>query len=78
MKNNITTFIGVDLAWKTEKNPSGIAVAQGNADAANLIFFTANLYSLIEISDFILNLCTENTKLARNMLIVMHRRIART
>jgi predicted RNase H-like nuclease len=52
-------FIGVDLTWKTEKNPSGIAVVQGNADGAALICYSDKLYSVEEISDFILNLCPE-------------------
>jgi predicted RNase H-like nuclease len=59
MKNSITIFIGVDFTWKTEKNPSGIAVVQGNADGAALICYSAKLYSVEEISDFILNLCPE-------------------
>ena len=32
-----STFIGIDLAWKSEHNPTGIAVLQGDHEGAQLV-----------------------------------------
>jgi predicted RNase H-like nuclease len=36
------TFIGVDLAWKSKKNPSGFAVAKGNRSGVSLCKVKSN------------------------------------
>ncbi len=77
MNNNITTFIGVDLAWRTGKNPSGIAVAQGNSEGAELICHHANRYSLVEISDIILSLSTDNTVIAVDAPLIINNQTGR-
>ena len=77
MNNNLTTFIGVYLAWRTGKNPSGIAVAQGNCEGAELICHHANRYSLVEISDIILSLCTDNTVIAVDAPLIINNQTGR-
>ena len=40
-----TTFIGIDLAWRSEKNPSGGAVLKGDRQGAHLVDVTVSLAS---------------------------------
>jgi predicted RNase H-like nuclease len=48
-----TTFIGVDLAWKTEGNHSGIAVLEGDARQVELRALADGLVSMAGVVDFI-------------------------
>ena len=48
-----TTFIGVDLAWKTEGNHSGIAVLEGDERQIELRTFADGLVSMAAVVDFI-------------------------
>jgi predicted RNase H-like nuclease len=48
-----TTFIGVDLAWKTEGNHSGIAVLEGDARHIQLRAFAEGLVSMAGVVAFI-------------------------
>jgi predicted RNase H-like nuclease len=48
-----TTFIGVDLAWKTESNHSGIAVLVGDERQVQLRALAEGLVSMAGVVDFI-------------------------
>ena len=48
-----TTFIGVDLAWKTEGNHSGIAVLLGDERQVQLHALAEGLISMADVVDFI-------------------------
>jgi predicted RNase H-like nuclease len=50
-----TTFIGVDLAWKTEGNHSGIAVLVGDERQVELRAFAEGLVSMAGVVDFIVS-----------------------
>ena len=54
------TFIGVDLAWKSDRNPTGIAVMEGDRSGARL-----NLVATLEAEssalEFIQHYATEHT-----------------
>jgi predicted RNase H-like nuclease len=50
-----TTFIGVDPAWKTDGNHSGIAVLEGDAHHVQLRAFAEGLVSMASVVDFVAN-----------------------
>ena len=58
-----STFIGIDLAWKSARNPSGAAVLTGDRDGARLEVL-ANLSREASVEDFIRSHATENTVVA--------------
>ena len=58
-----TTFIGIDLAWKSERNPTGIAVLQGDRDGAQLTAL-ATIYPERSVLDFVTANATANTVVA--------------
>lgn len=47
------TFIGIDLAWKSERNPSGAVVLRQQEDGAALIDVAAPLRSLDEVLAYV-------------------------
>ena len=55
-----TTFIGIDLAWKSDRNPTGIAVLQGDRDGAQLAAL-ATIYPEHSVLDFVTANATDNT-----------------
>ena len=57
------TFIGIDIAWKTARNPSGAAVLHGDRLGARLEEL-ANLSSDESVAEFIRKHTTENTVVA--------------
>ena len=61
----VTTFIGVDLAWQTDKNHSGIAVLHGNTNGATLFPLpTGTVFTLLDVVDRVVNNSTDNTVVA--------------
>jgi predicted RNase H-like nuclease len=64
MNNHSTTFIGIDMAWRTEKNASGIAFLKGSRESAELINYTAGVYSVSELSQMVLDQCHDNAVIA--------------
>src|SRR6185436_13077522 len=58
-----TTFIGVDLAWKSDRNPTGIAVMQGDRSGAQLNL-VATLEAESSVLEFIQHYSTANTIVA--------------
>jgi predicted RNase H-like nuclease len=50
-----TTFIGVDLAWKSEGNHSGIVVARGDARGATMEAYSVGVSSLEAVQEYILS-----------------------
>ena len=59
-----TTFIGVDLAWQSDKNHSGIAVLRGDSSGATLFSCSANIATLQGVVNYILANATANTVVA--------------
>ena len=57
-----TTFIGVDLAWKS-RNPTGIAIMEGDRSGAELTI-VATLEAEASVLDFLRNYSTANTIVA--------------
>lgn len=49
----MTTFIGVDLAWRSDRNHSGIAVLQGDSASASLVAVGDSIRDLSQVAQFI-------------------------
>jgi predicted RNase H-like nuclease len=58
-----TTFIGVDLAWKSERNPTGIAVLDGDRSGAELTAVNT-ISSEANVAETIIALATSQTVVA--------------
>lgn len=58
------TFIGVDLAWQSDKNHSGIAVLRGDNNGATLVSCSTNIATLLDVVNYILTNTTANTVVA--------------
>jgi predicted RNase H-like nuclease len=58
------TFMGIDLAWRSEKNPSGGAVLRGDRQCARLMDLTASLASCPAVLSYIENHATASTYVA--------------
>ena len=70
----LTTFIGVDLAWKSDKNHSGVVVARGSADGAELIAYSNGLATLEGVLDYVARHATENTVVAIDAPLIITNR----
>lgn len=57
------TFIGVDLAWQSDKNPTSIAVLRGDVGGASLDSYSDGLYSTAVV-EFIIEQATDDTVVA--------------
>ncbi len=49
----MTTLIGIDLAWKSERNPTGIALLEGDHENAQLTTDPAKHPATLQIFTFI-------------------------
>lgn len=67
----VTTFIGVDLAWHTENNYSGIAVLRGDNNGAALIPGGTTVVKLVGVVNHILTHATDNTVVAIDAPLIM-------
>lgn len=59
-----TTFIGIDLAWQSDRNHSGIVVARGDDSGATAHFASAGIATLDGVARFVLDHATTNTVVA--------------
>jgi predicted RNase H-like nuclease len=66
-----TTFIGVDLAWKSDKNHSGVVIAHGSVDGMELIACSNDLARLEDVLEYVIAHTTENTVLAIDAPLVI-------
>lgn len=67
-----TTFIGVDLAWQSDKNHSGVVVARGSVDGAQLIACSNGLATLEGVVAYIVKYATENTVVAIDAPLIIN------
>jgi predicted RNase H-like nuclease len=67
----LTTFIGVDLAWKSDKNHSGVVVAKGSLDEVALTACSNGLATLDGVLDYVIAHTTENTVVAIDAPLVI-------
>lgn len=58
------TFIGIDLAWQSDKNHSGIAVLRGDSNGAALFSYSTDIVTLLDVVDYVLAHATPNTVVA--------------
>jgi predicted RNase H-like nuclease/cytidine deaminase len=58
-----STFIGIDLAWKSQRNPTGAAVLRGDRAGADLEML-ATLYPDSSVSEFVSDYATADTVVA--------------
>lgn len=66
-----TTFIGIDLAWKSAKNHSAIAVACAVAGGAVLVDHSEGITSTAAVADYVLSHATGNTFVAVDAPLVI-------
>jgi predicted RNase H-like nuclease len=59
-----TTFIGIDFAWQSERNASGVAVARGEGAEASIIDVISGVAGLNDIVAIIERFATANTVIA--------------
>ncbi len=59
-----TTFIGIDLAWKTEKNHTGMAVLREANSGVELISYSHDMFSSQGIEAYLSDYVTDNTVVA--------------
>lgn len=57
------TFIGIDLAWQSNRNPTGIAVLEGDRDGARLTTLST-ISPEMSVADFVTANATANTVVA--------------
>ncbi len=61
----MTTFIGIDLAWQSEKNHTGIAVLSEGDQGLELIDYSmGSLKTLQGVVDYVYSHATDNTVIA--------------
>jgi predicted RNase H-like nuclease len=60
----MTTFIGIDLAWRSAKNPSGATVLRGDRSGAELMRTAEPLRGNEAVLAFVRNHATEHTVIA--------------
>ncbi|MDT4968770.1 MAG: hypothetical protein QOJ64_3507 [Acidobacteriota bacterium] len=58
-----TTFIGIDLAWKSQRNPTGVAVLKGDRRGA-LLELTDSLAAKDSVAEFVSTRATASTVIA--------------
>lgn len=56
-----TTYIGIDFAWQSERNATGLAIARGDGAHATLVDIVSGVRGLSEIVAFVERHVTENT-----------------
>ena len=66
-----TTFIGIDLAWQSDKNHSGIVVSRGNDDGAIAELASSGVASLDAVVSFVQANATANTVIAIDAPLVI-------
>ena len=66
-----TTFIGIDLAWQSDKNHSGIVVARGDDSGATAERASAGVSSLDALLAFVEEHTTANTVIAIDAPLVI-------
>ena len=67
----ITTFVGIDLAWQSDKNHSGIVVARGDDSGATAERASAGVSSLDAVVAFVEQHATANTVIAIDAPLVI-------
>jgi predicted RNase H-like nuclease len=55
----MTLFIGIDLAWRSENNPSGAAILRGDQHAAELLHVAEPLRGNEEVLAYVRRHVTE-------------------
>jgi len=70
----ITNFIGVDLAWKSDKNHSGVVVGKGSLDGVELTACSNGLATLDGVLEYVIGHTTENTVVAIDAPLIITNR----
>jgi predicted RNase H-like nuclease len=71
------SFVGVDLAWASEGNNTGLAAFHGNEEGADAVHIGEGRYSLDSIVDFILANQAETTVVAIDAPLIISNHIDR-
>jgi predicted RNase H-like nuclease len=58
------TFLGVDLAWKSDQNPSAVAVLEACEESAQLVCISEPLRSIAAVVRFVASYTTDQTVVA--------------
>lgn len=73
----MTTFVGIDLAWQSERNTTGIAVARGDATGAELVEAAAGIAGLDQIVAFVDRHSTEHVVIAVDAPLIIRNETGR-
>lgn len=69
---DITTFIGIDLAWKSDKNHSSVVVARRSVGKTELIGCSKGLATLEAVFDYVKQHTTEHTVVAIDAPLIIN------
>ena len=67
-----SVFIGIDLAWRGEKNPSGGAVLSGDRQCAQLVDMNPSLASCSAVIDYVDEYATASTFVAIDAPLIIN------
>ena len=65
------TFIGVDLAWRGDRNHTGIVVTRGDEDGARLVSYSVGITSILSAAHFVAEHATHDTVVAIDAPLIM-------
>src|SRR5881392_2715928 len=72
-------FIGIDLAWKSDRNSTGAVCLQGDRTGAELVVVAPPLWSPADVLEFVrVNSATESVVAVDAPLIIINRSGQRT
>lgn len=73
----VTTFIGVDFAWQSERNGTGIAVARGEGPSAAIVDLFSGVRGIERIATAILDSAAEDTVVAVDAPLIINNQSGR-
>lgn len=71
------TFIGIDFAWQSERNPTGIAVARKDEVGGVVVEVFPGVYGLDAITEIVKRNATANTVVAVDAPLIIRNRVGR-
>jgi predicted RNase H-like nuclease len=74
MPNHVTTFAGLDMAWKIDGNHSGIALLTGDASKVELTALSNGLTTQAGIAEFLRTNCARDAVLAIDASLIVKNR----
>lgn len=67
----MTSFIGIDMAWKIDGNHSGIAIMEGDSEQVRLTMLSADITSMTGVVDFVADHASSDAVVAIDASLVV-------